>query len=224
MAQRMDPSPPGGVMVSESTGRLVADAMELGESRLVHIKGSDVAVTAQHLLGIGSQIGRRSLSRLVGRRWEIAAIEAILDRSIEGHGSVISVVGPAGIGKSRIVAEATALAAGRGVPVVSTYCESHASDVPFRAVSRLLRGAFGVDGHADDQTARAHLRSRIAGAQPDDHSCWRICSAFATQPCRRRSSIQTPAVAGSPPWLTASRWPVRARPSTSSRTRIGSTR
>ena len=169
MAQRMESvAPPGGVMVSESTGRLVADAMELGESRVVHIKGSDVAVTAQHLLGIGSQIGRRSLSRLVGRRWEIAAIEAILDRSIEGHGSVISVVGPAGIGKSRIVAEATALAAGRGVPVFSTYCESHASDVPFRAVSRLLRGAFGVDGHADDQTARAHLRSRIAGAQPDD--------------------------------------------------------
>ena len=169
MAQRMESvAPRGGVMVSESTGRLVADAMELGESRVVHIKGSDVAVTAQHLLGIGSQIGRRSLSRLVGRRWEIAAIEAILDRSIEGHGSVISVVGPAGIGKSRIVAEATALAAGRGVPVFSTYCESHASDVPFRAVSRLLRGAFGVDGHADDQTARAHLRSRIAGAQPDD--------------------------------------------------------
>ena len=142
--------------------------MELGESRVVHIKGSDVAVTAQHLLGIGSKIGRQSLSRLAGRRWEIAAIEAILDRSIEGHGSVISVVGPAGIGKSRIVAEATALAAGRGVPVFSTYCESHASDVPFRAVSRLLRGAFGVDEHADDQTARAHLRSRITGAQPDD--------------------------------------------------------
>jgi adenylate cyclase len=169
MAQRMESvAPPGGVMLSESTGRLVADAMELGESQVVHIKGSDEAVTAQQLFGIGSQLGLRSLSSLVGRRWEIAAIEAILDRSIEGHGSVISVVGPAGIGKSRIVAEATSLAAGRGVPVFSTYCESHASDVPFRAVSRLLRGAFGVDEHVDDQAARAHLRSRIVGAQPDD--------------------------------------------------------
>ena len=170
MAQRMESvAPPGGVMLSESTGRLVDDAMELGEPQVVHIKGSDAAVTAQQLLRIGSQIGRRSLSSLVGRRWEIAAIEAILDRSIDGHGSVISVVGPAGIGKSRIVAEATALAAGRGVPVFSTYCESHASDIPFRAVSRLLRGAFGVDDeHADDQAARAHLRSRLVGAQPDD--------------------------------------------------------
>ena len=170
MAQRMESvAPPGGVMLSESTGRLVDDAMELGERQVVRIKGSDAVVTAQQLLRIGSQIGRRSLSSLVGRRWEIAAIEAILDRSIDGHGSVISVVGPAGIGKSRIVAEATALAAGSGVPVFSTYCESHASDIPFRAVSRLLRGAFGVDDeHADDQAARAHLRSRLIGVQPDD--------------------------------------------------------
>jgi class 3 adenylate cyclase len=118
MAQRMESvAPPGGVMLSESTGRLVDDAMELGEPQVVRIKGSDAVVTAQQLLRIGSQIGRRSLTSLVGRRWEIAAIEAILDRSIDGHGSVISVVGPAGIGKSRIVAEATALAAGSGVPV-----------------------------------------------------------------------------------------------------------
>ena len=51
----------------------------------------------------------------------------------------------------------------------STFCESHASDIPFRAVSRLLRAAFGVDDElADDQAARAHLRSRVVGAQPDD--------------------------------------------------------
>ena len=169
MAQRMESvAPPGGVMLSESTGRLVEDAMELGEPQVVHIKGSDAVVTAQPLLRIGSQIGRRSVSSLVGRRWETAAIEAILDRSIDGHGSCISVVGPAGIGKSRIVAEATAMAASRGVPVFSTYCESHASDIPFRAVSRLLRGAFGVDELADDLAARAHLRSQIVGAQPED--------------------------------------------------------
>jgi adenylate cyclase len=169
MAQRMESvAPAGGVMLTESTGRLVEDAMELGEPQVVHIKGSDMAVTAQQLLGIGSQIGRRSFFNLVGRRWETAAVEAILDRSIDGHGSVISVVGPAGIGKSRIVAEAIALAAIRGVPVFSTYCESHASDIPFFSVSRLLRGAFGVDELADDRAARAYLRSRIVDALHDD--------------------------------------------------------
>ena len=204
MAQRMESvAPPGGVMLSESTGRLVDDAMELGERQVVRIKGSDAAVTAQQLLRIGSQIGRRSAARIEPRRsrWEIAAIEAILDRSIDGHGSVISVVGPAGIGKSRIVAEATALAAGRGVPVFSTYCESHASDIPFRAVSRLLRGAFGVTTSTPMTKQHAHncgLGSLACSLTTS--SCWRICSASATQLCRRRSSIQMLAVAGSPPW------------------------
>ena len=42
MAQRMESvAPPGGVMLSESTARLVEDAAVLGEPELVHIKGAD---------------------------------------------------------------------------------------------------------------------------------------------------------------------------------------
>ena len=44
MAQRMESvAPPGGVMLSESTARLVEDAAVLGEPELVHIKGADAA-------------------------------------------------------------------------------------------------------------------------------------------------------------------------------------
>jgi hypothetical protein len=67
----------------------------------------------------------------------------MLDRAIGGHGCVAGVVGPPGIGKSRIVAETAAIAARRGVAVFSAYCESHAAEVPFYAVARLLRVAFG---------------------------------------------------------------------------------
>jgi predicted ATPase len=98
----------------------------------------------------------------------MAAVEAVLDRSIDGHGSVICVVGPAGIGKSRIVTETAAIAASRGVPVFSTFCESHASEVPFHAIARLLRAAFRVDELADDDAARAQLRSQVVGAQAED--------------------------------------------------------
>ncbi len=47
----------------------------------------------------------------------------------------MNVVGPPGIGKSRMAREAAALAAGRGVEVLWTFCESHARDIPFQAVS-----------------------------------------------------------------------------------------
>jgi hypothetical protein len=52
--------------------------------------------------------------------------------------------------------------------VFSTFCESHASEVPFHAIARLLRAAFRVDELADDDAARAQLRSQVVGAQAED--------------------------------------------------------
>jgi len=54
MAQRMESvAPPGGVMVSASTARLVEGAATLGEPELVQIKGADAPVPARRLLGLG---------------------------------------------------------------------------------------------------------------------------------------------------------------------------
>ena len=115
---------------------------------------------------IGVTVGLHT-SPLVGREWELAALTAMLDRSVKGHGCVARVVGPAGIGKSRVVAEVAAAAASRGVPVFSTFCEMHASDVPLHASNRLLRAALGIEG-LDDDAARSRLRSEVPGADPAD--------------------------------------------------------
>jgi adenylate cyclase len=105
MAKRLESvAPPGGVLVSESTARLVANSVVLGQPEAVRIKGFDSPVTARKLLQTESlnERGPRAVSRLVGRGWEMAAVQAVLDRCVDGHGSVINIVGPAGIGKSRI--------------------------------------------------------------------------------------------------------------------------
>ena len=63
--------------------------------------------------------------------------------------------------------EAAAAATGRSVEVFWAFCESHASDIPFHAVTRLLRAAIGVadlGGHA----ARAKVRRQIPAADPQD--------------------------------------------------------
>jgi class 3 adenylate cyclase len=169
-AQRMESvAPPGGVMLSESTARLVEHAVLLGEPEWVRIKGADEPVRARQLVGIGTRDGRvgRAEASLVGRDWEMAAFDAMVDRTISGHGGVMTVVGPPGIGKSRTAREVAALANGRGAEVFWAYCESHARDVPFHAVTRLLRASIGVadlDGHA----ARAKVRQRIIDADPQD--------------------------------------------------------
>ena len=132
LAQRMESvAPRGAVMLSESTARLVENAVVLGAPEVVQIKGASDSVRARRLLAISDHLPRRrSESALVGRKWELNTITAILNEAIEGSGCVVNVIGPPGIGKSRLVREAAAIAAGRGVSVVTTHCESHARDVP----------------------------------------------------------------------------------------------
>ena len=170
MAQRMESvAPPGGVMLSASTARLVEDAATLGEPELVQIKGADAPVPARRLLGMGEghRAGGRPESKLVGRRWEMSAVEALLERSVDGHGAVVTVMGSPGIGKSRLVREVTAMAADRGVEVFTAFCESHTGDIPFQAVARLLRAATGVRD-LDGPAARAQIRARTPDADPED--------------------------------------------------------
>jgi class 3 adenylate cyclase len=175
MAQRMESvAPPGGVMISGSTVRLVEGGAVLGEPELVQIKGADKPVPARRLLGMGE--GHRAVGRaepnLVGRRWEMSAIESLVDRAVDGQGAVVGVVGSPGIGKSRLVREVAALARRRGVEVFTTYCESHTNQVPFHAVAQLSRTATGVEG-LDGQTARDRVRNRRSrcGAAQDRSGC-----------------------------------------------------
>ena len=156
-------------MLSESTARLVENTVILAEPEWVHIKGADEPVRARRLLTIGPRDGRvgRAEASLVGRRWEMAALDAIVDRAIGGRGGVVNVVGPPGIGKSRVAREAAAVAAARGVEVFWTFCESHASDVPFGVVTRLLRAGSGV-ADLDGDAARAQAREQVPDADPQD--------------------------------------------------------
>ena len=170
MAQRMESvAPPGAVMLSESTARLVEHRVLLGEPEWVSIKGADEPVRARRLLAIGSRDGLvgRTEARLVGRRWEMAALEAMVERAIAGRGGVVNVVGSPGIGKSRVAREAAELAAGRGVDVFWTFCESHAGDIPLQVVAELLRARIGV-ADLDGDTARMKVRTEIAEADPQD--------------------------------------------------------
>jgi adenylate cyclase len=169
MAQRMESvAPPGGVMLSESTARLVEGAAALGERELVHIKGAGEPVAAYRLVGVRrDRTMRRAESNLVGRRGEMSAVEELLARAVDGHGAVVGVVGPPGIGKSRLVREVSAMAVARGVEVFTTFCESHASQIPFYAVAQLLRAITRVEG-LDAQVARDRLRERISDADPED--------------------------------------------------------
>jgi class 3 adenylate cyclase len=170
MAERMESvAPPGGVMLTESTDRLVEGRVMLGEREIVRIKGVKAGVPARRLLG--ADVERRQKprheSRLVGRQREKTAIADLLDGAALGNGAVITVMGRSGVGKTRLVRESVATARGRGFEVFVTDCESHTRDIPFHVISRLLCNIFGIAGLTPEQ-ARWWLRSEIPSAGADE--------------------------------------------------------
>ena len=170
MAQRMESAaPPGGVMLSDSTARLVQHAARLGEPEMVRIKGAADPVRARRLLAVDAhhRPRERHEAALIGRNSEMSVLEASLSRAIGGQGRVIGIKGLPGIGKSRITREVAAIAESRDVNVVSTHCESHSSGIPFHAVASLLRGFFGVDNLAHEE-ARAKTRAALPDTDPQD--------------------------------------------------------
>ncbi len=169
MAQRMESvAPPGGVMLSASTARLVETVVETGELQMVRIKNVDEPVPAYRLMSTTRQRRRvRGQSTLVGRDGDVDALRRYMDRSLRGGGAVVGVVGPPGIGKSRLVGEIVQPGAERGVDVFSTFCEAHAREVPFHAAARLFREVTGV-AELRGQAARDRVRAHLPGADRGD--------------------------------------------------------
>jgi class 3 adenylate cyclase len=170
MAQRMESvAPPGGVMISESTARLVEHIAVLDDPSLVNIKNAPGPVSARRLRGMLASravVGRRE-STLVGRDDDIEAVTRIVNETIGGNGRVVGLIGPAGIGKSRFCRELVKIAQSSGMATFSTSCESHTSEVPFGVVSRLLRDVLRI---SDDEreAGRVALRTRFGDADPED--------------------------------------------------------
>ncbi|WP_369816176.1 adenylate/guanylate cyclase domain-containing protein [Mycobacterium sp. 852014-52144_SCH5372336] len=169
MAQRIESvTPPGGVMVSESTARLVESAAVLADPQLVRVKGMQAPLRVHRLLGIApSRRTARMQTSFIGREWEMHALVGLLERAVKGNGGIVGLVGPPGIGKSRVVHEVTSRARRAGFEVFTTFCESHTADVPFHAAANLLRSATGASG-LDDAAAREQVRAGFPGADQED--------------------------------------------------------
>ena len=97
----------GEVLLGAQTLRLVAPAVEVGEERLLELKGKSEPVAAHPLLAVQEAPERSHASRFIGRERELAKLVDAWERALAGPGcQLVTVVGDAGVGKSRLVAEA----------------------------------------------------------------------------------------------------------------------
>lgn len=84
--------------------------------------------------------GRRLLTdvALVGRRSVLAQLTAAIEDTGNGHGTSISILGPPGIGKTRLVSEALGFASLRGVRPVEIAAEAALRSHPLGALRALV--------------------------------------------------------------------------------------
>jgi class 3 adenylate cyclase/DNA-binding SARP family transcriptional activator len=100
---------PGEILLGEVTYRLVRDAVEVVALEALSLKGKSEPVTAFRLLAVdplAPGLARRFDVALVGRERELRALRDAWDRAVAEAGChLFTLLGAAGVGKSRLVAE-----------------------------------------------------------------------------------------------------------------------
>ena len=115
-------------------------------------------------------------SRFVGRRETFAQLEYAIDRALGGRGSKVFVTGASGAGKTRLVLEAAALAAEKGMAVITGEClplgtaegGPRALSAPLHPVRRLLTGVADYCRNVDGAIAKKLLAGRARLLAPHE--------------------------------------------------------
>ena len=132
----------GEILLSQRAHRLVEPHVRAEPVGGVVIEGRTAEVAAWRLLGLGTRAPleqRPPRSAFVGREGELAQITAALARSErERAACLLAVVGPAGIGKSRLASEAIA-GLGDAATVVTGRCLSYGEGIAYRPLTEIVR-------------------------------------------------------------------------------------
>ncbi len=175
---------PGTIVVSEATHALLRGGFRTTPLGPFDVKGKREPVTAHQVLGLAERAPafsgeRGELTPLFGREAELAQLEGCFDRLETGLAQVVSIVGDAGIGKSRLVHELKKRLEGREFELMETRCSSLTRSVPYAPWTAMLRGWFGVTPGDDEHCACEKIGKRMTdadGARDSDYSdlCWML--------------------------------------------------
>ena len=160
-------SRPGEVLLGLATSRLVQPVAEVEPAPLLIVDDDEGPLVAFRLLSLAvSKATRRPTAPMVGRERELDALRETVHRAFkERRPALVTVVGAAGIGKSRLVA---AFAAGLGerVDVASGRCLPYGRDIGFWAIAEVVRAIAGIGAEDRVRTAKLRLADLVAG-EPD---------------------------------------------------------
>ena len=162
---------PGRVLVGAETKRLVEPVFEWGEARRYELKGKSEPVAAFAAVRALAEAGRvRGMpglqAHLIGRERELASAREVIEAALRGAGGILVVLGEAGIGKSRLLAELRTLAESGADPAhpavwLEGRCVSYGESLPYWPFRDLLRRWLGVSADEPELRVRVTLRRKL---------------------------------------------------------------
>jgi class 3 adenylate cyclase/tetratricopeptide (TPR) repeat protein len=162
----------GEVLLGELTGRLVRDATLLEPVEPLAVKGKAEPLTAWRLLAVvpgAPTFPRRLDAPLVGRRAELDRLLAAFATAVdERRPHLVTVLGAAGIGKSRLAAELFSRLRGEATILVGR-CLPYGDGITFWPLRQIVRTLGGEDG----------VRAAVAASPEADLIAHRLRAAVA---------------------------------------------
>jgi class 3 adenylate cyclase/tetratricopeptide (TPR) repeat protein len=168
-------APAGSVLVGEATHRAASLAIAFEEAGEQVLKGKTTPVPAWRALRVVAERGGRNRVEalegpFVGRDEELRLLKDLFHATQrEKRTRLVSVVGPAGIGKSRLAREFLIYADG----LVDTVwwhdgrCPAYGDGISFWALGEMVRGRAGLLETDDEATTRAKIAESVARHVPD---------------------------------------------------------
>jgi adenylate cyclase len=149
-ARLMERAKAGQVIVSDRLRRAAGETFEWQELASVQLKGKAGAVGIAGLIRPLKKTGPRVVEgryglELVGRKNELKVIEARMTTAVSGQGQVLCLSAEAGLGKSRLVAEALRVAREQGFSCFTGECQSHGTHTSYMAWQHIWQGLFGLE-------------------------------------------------------------------------------
>jgi predicted ATPase/class 3 adenylate cyclase len=163
---------PGQLLIDGPTFERV-EAGAVGERlQPIAVKGKAGPVSAWAVRAARDRPGLQLLEplavgRLVGRDVELHTIQELARHARAGRGQVLSLSGEAGIGKSRLVAEAVAVGEGLGFAVHGGACRSYGTTTSYLVWRPIVQGLLAVDPSLPSDEQRAQVDSQMAAYGPD---------------------------------------------------------
>ena len=160
---------PGQVLIGEPTLRLVRDAVVVEPVGPIEMKGKAARVAAHALIEVlpGAEgVARHLDAPIVGRTEELGSLREALDRARRDSAALlVTVIGPPGVGKSRLVEEFVSLLAD-DVVVAHGRCLSYGDGITYWPVVEILTTVAGIADLDGPEEIRGKI-GRLLGGMPD---------------------------------------------------------